>query len=747
MKKYILASSVSLLTIAAFSNADAQSETRSGDQATRVDEIIVTAQRREQASQDVGVSLSVIGGEQLDEKGISVVNDLENAVPNMEVDSQFGGGQPQFRIRGIGAREYSSNNASTVGIYVDEVAHPYTVTTQGAMFDIARLEVLRGPQGTLYGRNTTGGAVNIITNAPTADFRAGFNAEYGTFDHLKVEGYVSGQIAPNLLGRLAAVTEQGGAWQYHRDTGEKLGDLDKTAIRGRLTWDASDRVSVDLSATYSVDKSDGRGFRLLGPYKVADGSVTYPADTAWRITGWGISQRLAEAAGVSTNAKPFRDNDGFDVSAKVKADLGWADLTSITAYQTFSRKEYNDWDGTRFHESDVYFYNDIDVFAQEFRLSSTSDGPLQWMVGAHYADETIKGGFFTEFRGSTAPDYLSSFINTSYDQNVTAFGIFTHNSYQVNERLNLILGLRWEKEDRDLTSFGTEIAPAPPPAPRTFDTTMEEVTGRLGLEYKLTDDALFYASVARGVKSGGFTTYNSTKSEATEPFKPETVIAYEAGIKSDLFDRRLRLNGALFYYDYRDQQVQGLEYDRDAGRLGKITNVPKSHIMGGEIEAIWMPINGLTITQNIGYKTGEYDEYFAIDGPATDAANNNQAPWDIIITGDKSGERLSFPKMNYGGSVSYDWDMAGWELRAETNYNYRDELYSVSSSSIIDAYWLWNANFSVSPAGANWRAGLWVRNMFNTYYEETRNGFNGSARPTTSPSQGRTYGVRLSMDF
>lgn len=175
--------------------------------------------------------------------------------------------------------------------------------------------------------------------------------------------------------------------------------------------------------------------------------------------------------------------------------------------------------------------------------------------------------------------------------------------------------------------------------------------------------------------------------------------------------------------------------------------MPKSHIYGGEIELTWVPLDGLTISQNLGYKTGEYDEYNAIDGAKTDAANPKDGPWDIIITNDRSGERLSFPKMNYGGSVSYDWDMAGWELRAETNYNYRDELYSVSSSSIIDAYWLWNANFSVSPAGANWRAGLWVRNMFNTYYEETRNGFNGSARPTTSPSQGRTYGVRLSMDL
>ncbi len=738
MKKYILASSVSLLTIAAFSNADAQSETRSGDQATRVDEIIVTAQRREQASQDVGVSLSVIGGEQLDEKGISVVNDLENAVPNMEVDSQFGGGQPQFRIRGIGAREYSSNNASTVGIYVDEVAHPYTVTTQGALFDIARMEVLRGPQGTLYGRNTTGGAVNIITNAPTADFQAGFNAEYGTFDRFKVEGYVSGQIAPNLLGRLAAVTEQGGAWQYHRDTGEKLGDLDKSAIRGRLTWDASETVTVDLAATYSIDKSDGRGFRLLGPYTVADGSVTYPKDTAWRITGWGISPQLAAKAGVSTNAKPFRDNDGFDINARIRADLGWADLTSITAYQTFSRSEFNDWDSTRFHESNVLFYNDIDVFAQELRLSSNGDGPFNWMVGAHYADESIDGGFYTEFRGNP------NLIDTAYDQSVSAFGIFTHNSYQVNERLNLIAGLRWETEERTLKSGGTYVAPNPPPPAITYDTDLNEVSGRLGLEYKVTDDALFYASVARGVKSGGFTTYNAT---SATPFKPEIVIAYEAGLKSDLFDRRLRLNGALFYYDYKNQQVQGLEYDRDTGRLGKITNVPKSHIMGGEIELTWVPMDGLTISQNIGYKTGEYDEYNAIDGPATDAANPVDGPWDVIITNDRSGERLAFPKMNYGGAISYDWEMAGWELRAETNYNYRDELYSLSASSIIEPFWLWNSNFSVSPAGANWRAGLWVRNMFNTYYEETRNGFNSSSRPTTSPSQGRTYGVRLSMDF
>lgn len=703
-----------------------------------VQDIVVTAQRREQSSQDVGIALSVIGGQTLDEKGVNVINDIENVVPNMEVDSQFGSGQPSFRIRGIGTREYSSNNASTVGIYVDEVAHPYTITTQGAMFDIARLEVLRGPQGTLYGRNTTGGAVNIITNAPTVDPRAGFSAEYGSYDRYKVEGYVSGQIAPGLLGRLAAVTEQGGAWQYHRVTGEKLGDRDKTALRGRLTWDASQDVTVDLSATYSIDKSDGLGFRLRAPYPVFDGSVTYPADTARRITGWRISPALAAVSGRSLDAKPGRDNDGLDLSARARVDLGWATLSTITAYQTFSRSEYNDWDGTPAAESDVYFYNDIKAFSQEARLSNEA-GRVTWMVGAHYADESIDGGFYTEFRGANR-----NLINTPYDQSVQSIGVFTHNSFALTDRLSLIAGLRYENEERSLTTTGTRRLNVAVGPETRYETALSEWTGRFGLDYDLADNALLYASVARGVKSGGFTTYNG---QSQTPFKPEVVIAYETGIKSDLFDKTLRINGALFYYDYENQQIQGNEYSRETGQLGKITNVPKSEIYGGEIELIWTPFSGLTISQNFGYKKGKYNEYYAIDPTATNAANPVNGPWDIIISNDRSGEPLQFPKFNYGGSIAYDWSMGGVALRAETNYNQRDGIYNASSASVLPGYWLWNANLSAGPENANWRVGLWGRNLFNTEYEETRNNFNGGARPTSSPNEGRTVGVRLTMDF
>lgn len=737
MKPLLMGASGAAILFAIAGSAFAQTpqDPQVGD---TVDDIIVTAQRREEAAQDVGQALSIVAGSTLNEKAVLVINDVENVVPNMEVDSQFGGGQPQFRIRGIGAREYSSNNASTVGVYVDEAAHPYTITTQGALFDLARIEVLRGPQGTLYGRNTTGGAVNIVTNAPTAEGRAGAIFEYGTNDRWSAEGYVSGAIAPNLLGRLSAVTEQGGAWQYHRVTGEELGDVDKTAVRGRLTWDLSPSVSADLSATWSRDRSDGLGFRLLAPYTTS-GGVTYPADTEWEITGWELSPELAAVSGRSVGDNPGRDNEGLDLSARVTADLGFADLTSITAWQTFERDEYNDWDGTPAAESDVWFYNDIEVLSQELRLASNGGGRLDWMVGAHVADETNDGGFYTQFRG-----FGSNLINTAYEQDVQAIGLFTHNRYALTDRLSLIAGLRYEYEERSLTSAGTVVQPAAPGPRITYDTDLSEVSGRLGLEYDLSENALLYAGVSRGVKSGGFTTYNAT---SATPFKPEIVWAYEAGIKSDWLDDRLRLNAALFYYDYEDQQVQGLEYDRDLGRLGKITNVPKSHIWGGEIELTWLPVDGLSISQSLGYKDGEYDEYFAIDGAATDAANPVGGPWTVIIANDRSGEQLQFPPLTYQGAVAYDWGMAGWDWRAETNYSYRDELYSVSSTSIIDDYWLFNASLSTGPQNADWRIGLWARNLFDEYFEETRNGFNGSARPTTSPHQGRTVGVRLMMDF
>src|SRR6202047_4206029 len=217
-----------------------------------LEEILVTAQRREESAQSVGIAMSVLSGESLAAKAITYINDLQNAVPSLQVEPAFGSGQPQFRLRGVGFIDYTSNNTSPVGVSLDGVALALPIQTQGQLFDIDRVEVLRGPQGTLYGRNTTGGEINFISNRPTADTHAGFTAEYGSHNDVNAEGYVSGSITDGLLGRLSVATEQGGAWQRNRDTGQSLGKKNKIAGRGQLQWDPSGGIHFRLALHLST---------------------------------------------------------------------------------------------------------------------------------------------------------------------------------------------------------------------------------------------------------------------------------------------------------------------------------------------------------------------------------------------------------------------------------------------------------------------------------------------------------------
>lgn len=748
MKRLLLGASSAVLALAAALPAAAQSNTGapSGSQsgAQAVDDIVVTAQRRQESSQKVGLALTVISGDDLDNRNIGNVNDLENSVPSLEVDSQLGGGQPQFRVRGVGLTDYAANNTSTVGIYVDEVAYPYGVMTQGLLYDIARIEVLRGPQGTLYGRNTTGGAVSVITNAPTDTVQAGFSASYGSYDAAKFEGFLSGPVAENLTARLSLAAESGGAWQYHRDTGESLGDKDTKAARLRVNWHPTAQTDIDLNLHYSRDESDGRGLRLITTPFTSGGGRVYPIDTAHRITGWGISPYFAQLIGVSPNAKPFRDNEGKGLSLRLNQDLGWATLTAIASYESFDRREFNDWDATASNEAGTYFFNDIETTSQEVRLSSPTGGRFQWLAGFYHANETVDGGFHSDFSEAKG---LGFFMSTTYGQKVQTTGVFGNIDYKLTDRLTLIGGLRYEDESRDLNDFKTEVLA---PVPRVNATTsksqsMGEWSGKVGLEYTVNDDILTYANVSRGVKSGGFTTYNSGLPEQLDPFKFEELIAYEAGVKSSFFDRKLQLNAAAFYYDYRDQQLQGVLYTQ-TGRVGRMINVPKSHIQGAELELRWRPLNNLTITQSVGYKYGEYDEFFFVNATATEAAKDPvTGEYNTIIYSDRAGERLPFPKWDYKGSVAYDWQIGGWGVEAESNYAYRDEKFSTSSNSIIASYWLVNANLTLRPANANYAVGLYVNNLTDSYSEESRNRFISAS--TGSPNPPRTWGVRISYRY
>ncbi len=698
-----------------------------------LEEIIVTAQRREQSLQDVSIAVTVITADQLRTQGVTNVNQLQNNSPNLDIEPAFGGGQAQFRMRGVGFQDYATNNAPTVGVYVNEVAFPVPVMTQGLIYDVERVEVLRGPQGTLYGRNTTGGAINFITKRPTEEFAAGFYTEYGRFDEIRAEGYVSGSLSDNVRGRISAMTQQGGAWQYNRDTGEEIGDADRGGVRGFLEFEPSDTVNLLFESHFSWDQSENSALYLFNDLTTGGGAgPTIPADTDRRATGWGISQQFATDIGVGLDAKPGRDNNGYGASLIATFEFSSTVLTSISSYDELEREEYGDWDSSSSVEADTFFGSDINVIGQELRLASTGDGAFRWMGGLYYSKQDLTERYWSDFI-----DIFGTYGRVDFEQDVESIAAFGQIEYRFSDRFNMVLGLRVEDEERNLNGFGTAFGGATALPPTDVSTTMDPVTGKVVLEFTPNDDLLFYGSVSRGAKSGGFTTYNTGQESSIQPFDPEILWAYEVGIKSNPIDS-LSINAALFYYDYTDQQVLTAVFGPN-GPVGRFANAPKSTIYGGEVELTWQPVANLNIIQAFGYKKGEYDEFFDLDVPASRAAN-------MAVYVDRAGEDLPFPNYSYSGSVNYIWDIGDYGLLAETNYSYRD-FYNSWLGPVYDVedYWLANASINLAPTDGPWTVGLWVRNMFDQEYDLTRNFF--TSADIAQPGRERTYGVRFAADF
>ncbi len=708
-----------------------------------IEEIVVTAQRREQSAQDVGIALTAIGGDELKARGITTVNQLETVAPSLEIEGAFGSGQPVFRLRGVGFNDYASNNAPTVGIYVDEVAYPIPAMTQGILFDLERVEILRGPQGTLYGRNTTGGAVNLITAKPTAEPAAGLTAEYGRFDQWSLEGFVSGPLGDRARARLAATTVQGGGWAENRVTGETLGDQDRGAVRAQVELDATEAFTIRLTGHYTRDQSDGNPLYNVATF-TTPGGVTVAGDRDRWATGWGTSPSFAAQLGLAPDAKPFKDNEQYGAHAHASLDLSGVTLTSITSYESLDRREYNDWDATRLAIADVFFGSEATVFAQEFRVSSSGSGPLTWTAGAYYSaedlDEEYRSGFI---------DSLGVNAFTPYEQEVRTRSVFGQAEYRVTPQLNLILGLRYEDEERELknlstTGFLANGFPIPFVVNANRSLDMSEVTGKGGVEFTVNDDVLLYATVSRGVKSGGFTAYNTLSPPQADPFQPEELWAYEAGVKADLVERTLRLNAAAYYYDYTNQQVQTTIVDRQFGLIGRFANVPESEITGVEAEIEWSPVPELLITQSLGYKTGEYVTFSEVD-PAT---LTGTAGSFTASTVNRAGQDLGFPDFSYQGSVTYTLATGGFTIEPSFDYSYKDNFDSpLGATYDVDGYWLVNARIAFSQPDANWQATLWARNIFDEKYDVTRNFFAGPQYSIAQAGAPATYGLRVSVGF
>lgn len=702
-------------------------------------DVVVTAQRRPETVQKVPVAMTVLSGADLATRGVTNVNQLQYQTPGLEAVPAFGGGQPQFRLRGVGFDDYASNNASPVGIYVDEVAKAFPIQTQGLLFDLDRVEVLRGPQGTLYGRNTTGGAINFLTTRPTARLSAGLDADYGSFGLFRAEGHISGPMGDGLSVRIAAATEQGGGFQHNRDDGRGLGDANRWGSRGELAY-AAGAIDLLVEGHYGRDKSDATGLYLFDPlafpYGLPTPTLIIPADTSRRATGWGASSQYAALLGFQSDTKPFRDNKTAGGHATLSIDLGGAKLTSVTAYEHFDRREYNDWDASALAYAGTYFGSRATIFSQEARLASAGAGPAHWIVGAYYSDERLHDHFDSDFQQS-----LGFIALTSYRQSADTVAGFGQLDYDIAPRLTLTGGLRLEHEARRLRDFQTTTTPVigiGVPA-GSASQSYTELSGRLAANYHPSDTSLIYASASRGVKSGGFTAYNTLTPDQLAPFKPEVLYAYEIGTKNELAGHRLRLNGAAFYYDYRQQQVQSAIFDPVYQAVGKIVNAPRSHIYGVEGEVTWAPVAGLEISQGLTWRKGKYDRFDDLDIAASRAAGH-------AVTVSRAGQDQGFPHWSYNGSASYRIPVGAYALTAQADYAYRGTLEPLllGPNFRVHDYWLVNATLTL--AAGPWSVGLYARNLLNQHYDLTRNFFLGGI-DIASPGRPRSVGVRGKYSF
>lgn len=728
------------ITLALTSNASAQLE-----------EVIVTAQKRAESLQDVPIAISAFTAEGMADMGIMSSQDLQLAVPALVFPSL--GNLGQLYLRGVGTRFTLNGLDPSIATYVGE---RYSPRGSGAIFslglDVDRVEVLKGPQGVLFGRNATGGAIRVIKKEVTDELEGKLRASVGNFDYYQAAGTVNVPITDNLGIRLSGQIEKREGFRKNLAAGQMtyLGaipsrhdELDRMQLNARVRWDVSERLTADLFVDYwTQDELSGSTFSL-GPKELNRG-----------ILFGGILDGLNHE-NTSTNAN--QPNDGNQIGSELRLRYAFdnVDLVSITTYADFDMRWNSEGDGSSaqiFDPSSAF--DQSKTFSQELRIESTHDGALSWTAGAFYYDDEHS----QEFIFWTA-DFPALFEASQGEQTVDTFSwaAFGHVKYAFNDNWALTAGLRYSYDERDAVIRETtrgDLANRTLAAglmPFGIKDDWSEVTPQITLEYSV-DNTLLYATYSSGYKSGGvnypvYTTPNG--------IEPEVLDMVELGIKGDYFDNTLRLNASLFYYDYTDLQVQR---PAASGAGTTVENAADAEIIGLDIDATWVPTDKLTLRFGLSALDSEYKDYNAIvqrsaatvDGTIGTATPTPGAVGQIV---DVSGRSLlKAPDLSYFVTANYDFAVTGGVIPVSLTWSYKDDATFDFDDDPVwgpylvqDAYGLLSGRVSFEPSNGQWRVGLWGRNLTDEkYFNELAANAQGLRG---APGDPRTFGIDIEYDF
>jgi len=908
--------------------------------AATVGELVVTAEKREENIQNVGMSIQAASGDKLISLGVTNTTDLQRIVPGFEATPNYYG-TIVYTIRGVGFQDTSLAGSPTVTVYQDQMPLPFSILTQGATLDLQRVEVLKGPQGTLFGNNATAGAINYIANKPTDNFEAGGDVTVGNFATVNAQGFVSGQIAPNLDARLALQTLNSGAWQkgYAQQAGQETGGTDFLNGRLALQWKPTSNFTALLTLNGWKDRSFNQVGQLYGlaggrnhampqflldypnaphndqaagwlgcvnisPFDPIAGQrlgVQYltpinpngtPASNVGPVPGSNIappgyaganaeseSNGAADAA-VLQGAQPLscipmrRGNDFYSVNLRMDYELPHhMTATSLTQYLHFHR--YAGVDGAGVPEQDYQSLQvgKIESVYQELRLAGDWAGKGHWVVGANYEYDNTYDHFLQTYNGSTASptqipfselcfvlggctaadlakplvldDTLGPTAPTDYQVRNT-WAVFASGDYPILPNLDLLGGVRYTDEDNKGRTCGLDggdgtwalvaqqisnllevLSPAgylqqtygaasaahpingfispmdaylngggkginagpggcgtTGPAPLfqsvlgfpSADLHENNVAWQTGLNWHVQPQVMLYLNIAQGYKGGSFPTVAMSSAAQAAPVRQEGLLAYEVGVKSQWFDDQLLVNGAFFYYDYKDKQILGAETDPIFGPLAELVNVPNSHVIGFELSGAWAPeaIKGLTLTPSISFQKSRIDNCSGVRVPLGAIGCN---PNGHFITPDAFSQNVdvtgqafpSAPELQVSFDAEYDWLLrddinafVGLNVyyQSDTHTGFQNPnppatpaVYSPALTcggpvfcyepSNVPAYALLDLRAGVYKGP--WRLQIWGRNVTNTWYWTAADRVNDTIlRYTGMPT---TYGATISYRF
>ncbi len=759
-----------------------------------LEEIVITAQKRTENLQEVPVSISAIAGSDIEALSFRDTTDITSQVPNLQstasADSRF----PIFSLRGVAMSDYSFNQASPIATYVDEVYKGNPALQGLQIFDLERIEVLRGPQGTLYGKNSTGGAINFITPKPAYDGTSGNVAVgFGNYNQKEVSGAVETAILEDVLSvRLAGIWTEADGWFENKQPGQDDGNAaDQHGVRLTIAWQASDTLEAVLRYTHSDQDAVNYGVQPIVSESGVGGGV-YGLYNSLGATNLVDYQRA--------DLNYFEFESGQDDHFKLSNDavaltINWDlndnyTLTSVTSWDDGDITNPDDTDGSPLHVLRSFYYAEAEQITQDMHITSSLDGNFNFIAGMYWSNEKVENatniGFYqdldmnadgnldyldcadvvgTTFGGGPATASgaaveaalngfglsLASFapagcqLDNEFKQERTSHAGYFDGSYTVNEAWTLRFGVRYTEDKSELTDYSARILGSdgtpiintipgntldPFATAADDDFTNREWTGKIGVDYLNDNGMLLYASVSRGYRAGAYNAQAFLDPAELTSVEPEELESVEVGIKHELLDGRLRLNAAAFFYAYENQQFLNV----DTATLAQtLVNIEESEILGLEVEVEAALSSNLTLQAGLGL----------IDSEVQEGELNG-----IDL---KGNELLLAPELNFNLLVKWDVAETDWgrfSLQASTTY-VDDQYFNVFNTERIsqDGYWVSNARFQLTSPAEHWQVGLWIKNLADEEYRTSVIDLANFGYDYSNIGAPRTYGAEIKYNF